>query len=268
MTDRIPVVADLAAFRVAVAGLPLQAEPALDPAGAIVVVDGAGRWWDAADLAVDGGASAVLVAEPQEVPIEVVAELAARADVPIVVHRSRLREDLVDLAVEERDGVDPRIIVGECRAASDGLAAVVRDAVGWTRALARTEVAVAAASVSSGAGTVLLRSRGDDRIAGSLVLAVTRSDGALLRMQALGEVTTELEIDEAAGRSEVVTSTTRGRHVAPTRFESAERAALRRSIEAVVRGRSPRDLVDLVHDAEATAVIFGDARAPRSLVDL
>ena len=55
-------------LRVAADGLPARVEHARDAAGAIVVVDGSAEWWDAAASAIDGGARAVVVAEPLEVP--------------------------------------------------------------------------------------------------------------------------------------------------------------------------------------------------------
>lgn len=256
MTPRVRVVTELAGYRVAVAGLPIHAESAADPAGAIVVVDGAARWWDAAARAIDAGASAVLVDEPREVPLDAIArlaDLASDAAAPIVVHRSRLRSDLVDLAVEHREGATPRVVVAECRATADGLAATVRDAVGWMRALAGTELTVASASSSADVGTALFRSRADDRVVGSMLSAVTHPEGALLRVQALGETTTEVEIDEPVGRCELSTSTVRGRLIAPSGFEAGDRAALRRAIDAVVEGRSPSELADLLHDAAAAS---------------
>ena len=268
MTARIPVVTALAEFRVAIAGLPFQAQPADDPTGAIVVVDGSGRWWDAAAIAVGAGASAVLVAEPREVPLDAVGDLAEHADVPIVVHRSRLRHDLLGLAVEQREGVAPRVVVSECRATGTRLPQLVRDAVGWMRGLAETPLTVAAAAATSDGGTALLRSRIDDRVVGSMLTTATRREGTFLRVQALGETTTEFELDEPAGRSELSTSTSRGRLVAPARYEAGERAALRRAVESVVEQRLPRDLAHLLHDAEAAFAIVPFVLDSRSLVDI
>lgn len=256
MTRRIPVVAELAAYRVAVAGLPLRAEPAAGTAGSIVVVDGAIRWWDAAVRALDAGAAAIVVAEPREVPVDEVvalADRAAHAGAPVVVHRARLREDLVGLAVEHREGVAPRIVVAECRATAADLPSMVRDAVGWMRALAATALVVASASADG--GTAVLRSRSDGRPVGSMLSAVTRPEGSLLRVQALGETTTELEIDDPMGRRELATSTARGRLVAPGRFEAGERAAFRRALDAVVEQRMPAELAALLHDAHAASAI-------------
>jgi hypothetical protein len=259
VSPRIPVVAELPEYRVAVAGLPERAQHVDRTAGAIVVVEGAAGWWDAAAIAVEAGASAVLVAEPREVPLEPVADLAARSEVPVIVHRSCLREDLVALGVEQRGGVAPRLIVAECRAAAGALPVMVRDGVGWMRALAHDGLAVAAASFASGTGTALLRSRVGGRVVGSMVVALTRSEGTVLRVQALGEVTTEVEIDAPLGRSELATSTSGGRLVAPARFETGERAALRRAVDAVTQRRSSPDLEFLLHDAEVTSAILRSA---------
>jgi hypothetical protein len=255
VTVPVPVITDLPGYRVAVAGLPLRAEHAKDPDGAIVVVDGRVAWWDAAAGAVDAGASAVIVAEPCEVPLEAVDALAAQRRVPIIVQRSRLREDLVAMAVEHRDGARPRVIVAECRATAVDLSAMIRDAVGWMRALAGAELDVATSSVGPLGGTALIRARHGGSVVGSMILAVTRPEGTLLRLQALGETTTEVELDDPAGRSELATSTIRGRLVAPARFEAAERAALRRAIDAIAPGRLSSDLADLRHDAGAASGI-------------
>jgi hypothetical protein len=258
VTRRIPVVAELAGYRVAVAGLPLSAQAADEAAGAIVVVDGAARWWDAAARAIDAGAAAIVVAEPHDVPLDAVAALAglaAEVGVPVVVHRARLREDLVALAVAHREGVRPRVVVAECRASAGDLVATIRDAVGWMRALAGTDLVVASASHSADGGTALLRSSADDRVVGSMLSAVTRPEGSLLRVQALGETTTEFELDEPIGRCALATSTVRGRLVAPAVFETGERASLRRAIDALAEQRMPGELPALLHDAHAASAI-------------
>jgi len=255
---RVPVVAGLPDYLVAVAGLPLSTERVDRAAGAIVVVDGATRWWDATALAVEAGAAAVLVGEPREVPLERVArlaELAEQSGVPILVHRARLRDDLVAVALEQRESFGTRVVVTECRAAPSDLPAMVRDAVGWTRALAGERLAVAAASFGPASGTALLRTRAGGRVVGSLIVGTTIGEATVLRVQALGEATTELEIDAPLGRTELATSTVHGRLVAPTRFEAGERAALRRAVAAVAQGLPSADLEALLHDADAAAAM-------------
>lgn len=259
MTRRFPVVTHLESYRVAAAGLPAQAERSDRVAGAVVVVDGATEWWDAAGLAIDAGASAVLVAEPREVPITEVGRLAEQSDVPILVARSRLREDLVEVALEQRDGVAPRVVVAECRAPGAERAGMVRDAVGWTRALAGVSLVVASASFVSGGGAALLRARTGGAVVGSMIVTTTQPEGMLVRVQALGEVVTEFELDEPMGRTELATSTSRGRCVAPARVEAAERVALRRALAVVAQSVTTPDLAHLLHDAETATAILRSA---------
>lgn len=267
MTARVPVVAELRDYVVAVASLPRSTMRVDGVAGAIAIVDGSTPWWDAATLAVASGAAAVLVAEPRGVPLEPVGELAefaARSGVPIVVHRARLRDDLVALAITQRGGAALRVVVAECRAAQRDLPAVVRDAVGWTRALAGERLVVASASFGPSAGTALLRARADGRVIGSLIMAATSPEGAVLRVQALGEATTELEIDTSLGRAELATSTIDGRLVAPSRFEAGERAALRRAVASLGSGAPSLDIGHLLHDAEGAAAVLDPPRHPGS----
>ena len=268
MNARVPVVAELPDYIVAVAGLPLSAKRVDRAAGAIVVVDGAMRWWDAATLAVEARAAAVLVAEPRDVPLEFgarLAELAAQSGVPVLVHRERLRDDLLAVAVEHRAGVVPRHVVAECRAEARDLPSMVRDAVGWMRALAEEPLAVAAASFGPTAGTALLRARAGGRAVGSLIVGATIGEAAVLRVQALGETTTELEFDAPLGRVELATSTVGGRLVAPVRLEAGERAALWRAVEAVAQGLPASDLKHLLQDADAATSALGSERPSADL---
>lgn len=265
MTVPIAVFSDLAAYRIAVAGLPLAARHTRDAAEAIVVVDGSGAWWEAATDAARAGAPAVLIAEPRDVPLAE-AHALAHLSVPILVHRSRLRPDLVSMALEHRAGVQPRVVVAECRAASSELVPMVRDAAGWMRALAGATFVVACPAGRDG-GTSLLRAGAEPRAVGSVIATVTRPEGSLLRVTALGEVTSEIEIDEPAGLSELSTSTREGRQVAPSRFEAGERVAVRRAVEAVRVGSLPTDLVDLIRDENIARTIL-QKEMPAALVAL
>lgn len=262
MNDRLPVLTDLPAYRVAVAALPLRTQRASEAAGAIVVVDGATSWWEGAAVAVAAGASAVLIDEPRNIPLTALSDLLARCPVPVIVHRSRLRHDLVSQAVEQRGGILPRVIVAECRASPAGLAAMVRDAAGWMRELSNTSLTVSATTLGPDGGTALLRGAASDRVVGSMTITVTRPEGTLLRITGLGEVTTDLEIDEPLGRSELATSTGSGRMVAPSRFEAGERVALRRALNAVMGNTLPLDLTGLSHDAEVADAILSAGTSP------
>lgn len=251
MTARLPVVASLPEYRVAVAGLPMRAEAATGRAGAIVVVDGAGAWWDAAAEAVADGARAVLVGEPDHVPPGAVGALADGSDAPVFVHRARLRHDLVGRVLDARDGARPRVIVAECRADAADLPSLVRDAVGWIRVLGGGLPEVVAAG-----GAALLRPAGMADPVGSLLATATTAGGPVLRIRAMGEVTTELEIDDPLGKREVSTSAGGGRMVLPALHESGARAALRRAIDVLAAGESCQDLADLRHDARVASTIF------------
>jgi hypothetical protein len=255
----VPVFAELSAFRAAASGLPLRARLVDRVAGSIAVVDGATEWWDAAAAAIGAGASAVLVAEPRDVPLHAAGELAARSEVPILVQRSRLRGDLMATAVAHRDGVAPRLVVAECWGRLAERPVLVRDAVGWVRTLVGGRLGLGSASVTAEGGTALLRAEGTGLLA-SLVITGTRVDGAGLRVRALGETITEIELDEAIGRTELTTSTSRGRLVAPSMFESPEREALRRAVDAVgaaVDAAPFAHLDDLLHDARLAASVLG-----------
>ena len=67
-------------------------------------------------------------------------------------------------------------------------------------------------------------------------------------MQALGEVITDVEVEGRAGR--LATASAAGRLVAPARFESSERLALRRALAAVAAHTTPTDLDDLAADTD------------------
>ncbi|MBM7505215.1 hypothetical protein ACFPER_13890 [Agromyces aurantiacus] len=258
MTARIGVVATAPGFRVAVAGLPFRAEEASAPERAVVVVDGRGEWWDAAARAAAGGAGAVLVADPGRAPVDAIDALAAGVDVPLLLHRPRLRHDLVARALEARGTALARVIVAECRAEPGGLPALVRDAVGWIRLLAGGPMELVATG-----GAALLRPTAGRAPVGTLVATATTTGGPVLRVRALGETTTELEIDDPIGRRELSTSTAAGRTVAPALHESAERAALRRALDAAESGDPADDLSRLRHDS-GIADRVASARLPEA----
>ncbi|GGI47472.1 hypothetical protein BCL57_002170 [Agromyces flavus] len=246
MTTRVHLAGSLPEFRVAVAALPHRVDSTGEPRNAVVVVDGAAEWWDVAADSVDGGARAVLVADPVRVPVEAIDILAARTDVPVLIHRPRLRHDLVAQAIAARDGETPRVVVAECRAEPSHLPALVRDAIGWLRVFGGGPMVVAARG-----GAALLRRSDGGHPAGSLIATASTAGGPVLRIRALGETTTELEIDAPIGRCGLSTGTARGVAISPALHESASRAALRRAIDVVADGASVKDLGELRHDAMA-----------------
>ncbi|GAA1061484.1 hypothetical protein [Agromyces bracchium] len=258
MTARIPVLATTPAHRVAIAGLPERAVPSDRAAGAIVMVDGAGAWWDVVGEAIRDGARAVLVTEPGSTPPGPVARLGAGTGTgtPVLVHRGRLHRDLVDDALGARGGTAPRVTVAECRADRPRQPAVVRDAIGWVRELVGSPVEVAATGGSSSPRAVTALLSTDGRVIGTLSAIRTPAADDLLRVRGLGETTTEIALDGMLDRIELTTASVGGRLVAPTRFESGDRAALRRTLDAIAEGSSTSDLVDLLHDAEAAADVL------------
>jgi hypothetical protein len=262
----IPVFTDLPAYRVAVASLPLRARIADSATGAIVVIDGSTGWGDAATAAVEAGASAVLVAEPRDCPPQPLVELLERWPMAIVVHRSRLRCDVVERARTHRGDDLPRIVVADCRSDPDGLISMVRDAVGWTRELSKAAVRLGEAAVGQRGGTALLRAD-TGSVVGSMTVTPTGPEGEILRITALGETVTEVELDKPMGSFELATSTSEGRLVAPAPVEAGERVALRRALDAVVGRSQPSDLNNLLLDDTVARSVFNTGRST-ALVDL
>ncbi|WP_173921645.1 hypothetical protein [Agromyces sp. Marseille-P2726] len=260
MSARIGVVAELDEYRAAVDGLPARATLVDRLAGAVVVVDGRGDWWQPAEAAAAAGASGLVVDDPGEVPRTALGELAERIGVPVVVHRPLLRADLAAAAVAQRGGVAPRVFAAECAGESVQLVGAVRDALGWLRELSDASLRVVTATVSPTGGTALVRAEGTGLV-GSLIITQARLGGAIVRVQALGETGTEVELDAPMGRLTLTTTTSRGRLIEPALFEAGERSALRRAIDAVTGGGAIRDLEDLRHDAEAASAVFGRDQA-------
>ena len=76
--------------------------------------------------------------------------------------------------------------------------------------------------------------------------------GGLLQVLALGEVRTELTVDQPAGLKRLETSTEEGMLRAPERYEASARLALRRALEACASGQPVTDLNDLLEDMALT----------------
>lgn len=251
----IDVQAPTGSYREALAELPLSARRVDLPHGAIVVVAGGDGWVGAALAAVSAGAVGVVVADPAFVPAEDVRRLAG-AGIPIIIERPLLRADVSADAVAARTaasgGVPPRVLVAEATASRAGLTAATRDAVGWLRILAGEALELVAAD----GGLALLETSAD--ISATLTAVVTaRPDAGRIRVQALGEVITEVEIEGRAGR--LATASAVGRLVAPARFESSERLALRRAVEAFAAHTTPTDLAALAADTDLVERMLVDS---------
>ena len=250
------VFAPAGAYRAAVAELPLSARLVDAPSGAIVMVPGEPGWVDGALAAASAGAVAVLVVDLVFAPSADLRRLA-EAGIPIFIERPLLRTDVAADAVAARNavsgGMPPRIIVAEAAASRARLTAAMRDAVGWVRTLAGEPPTLVAADE----GLALLET--SIGISATLTAVVTARPGTgRVRAQALGEVITDVEVEGRAAR--VATASAAGRMIAPHRFESSERLALRRALEALAENTVPSDIHDLLADASLVERILQPRR--------
>jgi hypothetical protein len=246
MTD---VLAPSEPYRSALAELPLSTRATDLPAGAIVVVPGFDGWVDAAFAAAEAGAAAVVVADPAFESSDRVRMLADRLHIPVVVERPLLRADLAEDAIRSRMGAEPRLLVADASAGAAQLGVVAREAVGWLRVLARGALLLRRAD-----GALGLFETGSGVGAAVSAVATSRPTGGLIRAQALGETTSDIEVE--GRRARLVTSSVTGRVVAPARFESSERLALRRALEALTAQTGPSDLVELAVDTESAELML------------
>lgn len=243
----IPVVTDLPAFRAAIAELPASARSAVRARDAVVVVDGGRPWVQAAADAAAAGARAVIVSDPGPASAAD-AELAAHLGLAVVVSRAYLRPDCAADAVNGRGGASVHAVNVDTAGGKDAMSYLLRDAMGWARELCGTPLELRAARRTGRGATVLLDAGGTTVSVGFGQLADRAATGRL-RITALGEIGTDVIVDPACGRPIVVTATAAGRLEAPTRYESAERQALRRTFAALDDEQVPVDLADLAHDA-------------------
>ncbi|BDV31964.1 hypothetical protein [Microbacterium terricola] len=234
------------AYRTAVAELPLSAQLADTPAGSIVVVPGRTGWVDAALAAVAAGAAAVIVAAPAFAVAADIRRMQAGAKVPVVVERPHLRTDSTFDAAAGRsiDGgsTAPRLLVADGGAPRGLVPIVAREALGWLRVLSGGRLALASAD-----GAFALLETADGTAATLSIVVTSTPGGGSFCVRAIGEVLTEVEVDER--RTRVSTSTTRGTLSAPDRYESSARLAVRRALAAVESGPTD-DLGELLADTE------------------
>ncbi len=236
--DRIAVATSLERYRTAVAELPLRARAATGREG-IVVIPGLGRWTDAAATAAADGASALVIADPELVSADAVRELSAGLRIPVVVERPRLRPDAAEDALHARSGSAPRMLIAEASGPAAALDAVTRDAAGWLRTLSGGALRV----VSGDRTLALLQTTAGLAATFGTIAAARTSVG--MRIEVLGEVQTQVDVGLAA---RIVTTSSAGTLIAPARFETSARVALRRALEALETGSAPVDLDDLADD--------------------
>lgn len=250
----VGVWAELPAYRAATAELPVSARAVAHAEGALAVVDGSGRWWSAALSAIAAGAVGVVVARPERMPEPGLDELAA-SGAPIVVERPLLRADMAARGALE--GVRPAFVTVECHAPA--LTTVLRDALGWGRAIADAPLVLRQAESSAhGRSLALLESPAGVAVSVVATVQAGAPGGGRIRVTAVGDRL--IEVDGGVGTLRVTTSDADGRRVAPRRWESSERLALRRAIEAVATGSAPEDLEELQHDERLAGAIADRSR--------
>ncbi|WP_345800740.1 hypothetical protein AAIB33_14865 [Microbacterium sp. AZCO] len=257
----IPVHSTLDRYLGALAELPESVRPTGSPEGAVVVLDGAGRWWEDTLVAMGSGAVAVVVSRPRPAPADAVRRLTGA---PVVLERALLRPDLA-ADVRTLPIGTPSALVVECHAPEPALAGALLDALGWVAVVAPGPQTLRSADVARGRGVALLDAGGGTPV--SLVVgssAGAPADGRV-RLTALGE--TLLELEAGGGEQWLTVTDASSRRRSPARFESPQRVALRRAIAAVDGGVIPADLADLAAEtavAEAILRSRADARVAAS----
>lgn len=246
----------LPSYVAAAAELPRSAALTNDVRGAVAIVPGSGDWWQGILAARAGGAAAVVIADPGMLPREATESPPWPADIPVIVERPRLRPDVVADAVRARGGEPARIVTVECAAPAAGLDAVIRDGLGWARSLVQGSLTLQSGTAAAQGRIALLDSAGP--AGGSIpttlagIAAGGLHPGGMLQLLALGEVRTEVTVDQPAGLTRLETSTEDGTLRAPERYESSARLALRRALAACSSGRSVTDLDELLEDVALT----------------
>lgn len=249
-TRQAGICTELPGYRAAVAELPVSAALTRSSRGAVVVVAGTGRWWRQALAARAGGAAAIVIADPRNVPPEAQEALRALKDIQVIVERPRLRPDLVADAARGRGGVPAGMVVVECAASAAELDGVITDGFAWARVFAGGPLSLLSGSATAHARVALLEPREGSGPAVTLAanLEAGQGRGGLLRILALGQVRSEVTIDQPAGLTRLETSTEEGTMLAPPRFESSARLALRRALDAGSSNEALSDLPDFLDD--------------------
>lgn len=250
------VFAAMPSYLAAVAELPVSAALVDDVGGAVAVVPGTGDWWHSLLAARAAGALAVVIAEPAVLPRGVLEAHPWPGDIPVIVERPRLRSDVVADAVAARRGSRARIVTVECAAPATGLDELICDGFGWMRSLVSASLELRSSIATAHSMIALLNSGDSDAGTIPTTLSATAVGGphvgGLLQVLALGEVRTEVAVDQPAGLTRMETFTEEGTLRAPERYESSARLALRRALEACASGQPAMDLDDLLKDMALT----------------
>lgn len=246
----LPVYTDDVRYTSALTQLPLRSVPARDPRDALVVISGAPGWGARAVSAAAAGAVGLVIADPGMEPAEVGALSDIATRLPLALARPRLRHDEV-AALSAAVATTPRAIRVHCSAPGEDLPGMLCDAIGWTRALSRAALTVRASWTRRGRGLVHLATDAPT-VSADIVLAPAAVGG--LRVLTLDDDRAEVVV-RADGATSASITTAAGTRWLPERLELAERAALRRALEAVAAGVVLPDLDQWRHDARLASLI-------------
>lgn len=242
----------LGPYRVAVAELPLSAEPASSAAGAVVVVDGRGSagWPSAVEAALAGGARSVVVDEAV-VPDAACGDRLPAGSAPVLVARRFLPRELAEAARELVAPLGLEAVLVTVEVGGPSSSGVLRDALGWARVLTGGgELRLGSAHPEIEAGpTVSLLLESNDGIP-VLVSWAPVVGAPWLRVSALGAVEAEVVIDSGAGVARLTSRSAEGERVARAAFEGRARRELRCALEAARASDWPEELSCVLEDLE------------------
>ena len=238
-------------YRAAVAELPASARLSDHASDGVVVVPGDGPWWTSLVEAQAAGALAVVVSNPKSVSLAAFEALAAFLEdpvsVPVVVERPTLRSDVVVNALDARAGSPASMVTVEGAASAGEMEATLRDGLRWAAVLAGGPLSYC----GGGDGIFLLEAAGASGPV-PVTVGVRQLTGdardPLLRVMALGEVRTEVECGRAGASIRLKTTTGHGTTLAPLRYETSARLALRRALDACSSDERLTELDHLLED--------------------
>lgn len=244
--SRVPVWASGPAFVAAISHLPDRVHRAARPDGAICVVDASREMLDDARSLVAARPAALVLSHPGAAD-EPFIDLLAAAGVPVVVDRPLLRADVA----EQASGLGLRHVIVEVVSRSTELREAVIEGVGWARTALGHPLRVVATTRTADARLGALEGSGGTT---ATVGATTQSTALppALEVHGLGERRLEVEIDAVTGIRSRAHDADGFFEQAP-RYESRERLALRRALEAT----SSVDLSELVHDRAVADELLG-----------
>lgn len=235
------------------AELPLATRPVDRPEGAIAIVGGQ-TWTADARAALEDGAAALLITEPDMVdPRETLAldDEVRRRGRAAVVERRRLEMVAVEPTPEAV------AMVAECVGRDSEIGGVLRDALGWVRRLAGADPEIVAVDVTPRGSLAQLRVAG---ASASVLVDVSTGvePGGFLRVTALGLSRVEVVVDLAARTARATVGSESGIGRRPAVYEAPRRVALRRLLTALEESREAPDLAELGTDETLARTIRGN----------